>query len=227
MHMSDMDYTYYGFRNCVGAFFEMPTSDARKLLPSHLEPLEMQHERSILALTCFEFTESEVGHYFEVVLAVIVPPMVEPSKPLPKAAFFPFCVGTSSEASRLHAIERWHLPHYMSDLDISMTESCDAMEVTVRDGDTPVLDFTVTKHEYAPTKNLYNAFTVEAGADAKFKANIYMEAPHSEHEEENGSLTLYEHAMTEGLTIEDVNTYPFREQWYQAGQQTFEPLLEL
>ena len=222
-----MDYTYYGFQNCVGAFFEMPTSDARKLLPSHLEPLEMQHERSILALTCFEFTESEVGHYFEVVLAVIVPPMVEPGKPLPKAAFFPFCVGTSSEASRLHAIERWHLPHYMSDLDITMTESADAMEVTVRDGDTPVLDFTVTKHEYAPTKNLYNAFTVEAGADGKFKANIYMEAPHSEHEEENGSLTLYEHAMTEGLTIDDVNTYPFREQWYQAGMQTFEPLLEL
>ena len=222
-----MEYTYYGFRNCVGAFFEMPTSDARKLLPSHLEPLEMQHERSILALTCFEFTESEVGHYFEVVLAVIVPPMVEPGKPLPKAAFFPFCVGTSSEASRLHAIERWHLPHYMSDLDITMSESTDEMEVTVREGDIRVLDFTVTKHEYVPTKNLYNAFTVEPGANSKFKANIYMEAPHSEHEEENGSLTLYQHPMTEGLTIDDVNTYPFREQWYQAGLQTFEPLLEL
>jgi hypothetical protein len=225
--MSDMDYTYYGFRNCVGAFFEMPTSDARKLLPSHLEPMEMQHERSILALTCFEFTESEVGHYFEVVLAVIVPPMVEPGKPLPKAAFFPFCVGTSSEASRLHAIERWHLPHYMSDLDITMTESSDEMEVTVRDGDTPVLEFTVTKHEYVPTKNLYNAFTVADGTDGKFKANIYMEAPHSEHEEENGSLTLHEHPMTAGLTIDDVNTYPFREQWYLTGLQTFEPLLEL
>jgi hypothetical protein len=225
--MSDMEYTYYGFRNCVGAFFEMPTSDARKLLPPHLEPLEMQHERSILALTCFEFTESEVGHYFEVVLAVIVPPLVEPGKPLPKAAFFPFRVGTSSEASRLHAIERWHLPHYMSDLDITMREATDEMEVTVRDGDTRVLDFTVTKHEYVPTKNLYNAFTVEPGTSSKFKANIYMEAPHSEHEEETGSLTLYEHPMTEGLTIDDVNTYPFREQWYQAGLQTFEPLLEL
>ena len=222
-----MDYTYYGFRNCVGAFFEMSTSDARKLLPSHLEPLEMQHERSILALTCFEFTESEVGHYFEIVLAVIVPPMVEPGKPLPKAAFFPFCVGTSSEASRLHAIERWHLPHYMSDLDITMRESTDEMEVTVREGDIRVLDFNVTKHEYVPTKNLYNAFTVEPGANGKFKANIYMEAPHSEHEEENGSLTLYQHPMTEGLTIDDVNTYPFREQWYQAGLQTFEPLLQL
>ena len=68
---------------------------------------------------------------------------------------------------------------------------------------------------------------MQAGSDRKFKANIYMEAPHSEHEEEEGSLTLYEHAMTAGLTIDDVNTYPFREQWYQAGLQTFEPLLEL
>ena len=222
-----MEYTRYGFAQVVAAFFEMPTADARKLLPPHLQPLEVQHTRSILAITAFEFTESMVGSYNEIVLSIIVPPRVEVDQLLPKAAFFPFIVGTTTDSSREHAIERWHLPHYMSDLDISMTESGDAMEVTVRDGGTPVLDFTVTKHEYAPTKNLYNAFTVEAGADAKFKANIYMEAPHSEHEEENGSLTLYEHAMTEGLTIEDVNTYPFREQWYQAGQQTFEPLLEL
>ncbi len=86
--MSDMGYTYYGFRRCVGAFFETATTDARKLLPPHLEPLEMQHERSILALTAFQFHESEVGEYEEIVLAVIVPPMVEPGKPLPKAAFY-------------------------------------------------------------------------------------------------------------------------------------------
>ncbi|MDA0311424.1 MAG: hypothetical protein O2992_04840 [Gemmatimonadetes bacterium] len=225
--MDDKGYTYYGFKNCVGGFFEMPTSDARKLLPAHIEPLEMQHTRSILALTCFEFTESEVGHYFEVVLAVIVPPMVEPGKPLPKAAFFPFMVGTSSEASRLHAIERWHLPHHMADLDIAMNEFEDRMEVEVREGDKPVLDLTVTKHVYSPAKSLYNAFTVEENGDGKFKANIYMEAPHSEHEEETGSLTLHEHPMTAGLTIDDVSTYPFREEWYEAGLQTFEPLLKL
>ena len=104
--MSLPDHTYYGFQNCVGAFFEMPTSDARTLLPSHLEPLEMQHTRSILALTAFQFTQSEVGEYEEIVLAVIVPPMIEVDKQIPKAAFYPFMVGTSSEASRLHAIER-------------------------------------------------------------------------------------------------------------------------
>ena len=225
--MSKTDYTYYGFRNCVGGFFEMPTSDARALLPPHLEPLEMQHTRSILALTAFEFTESEVGEYEEIVLAVIVPPMVESGKPLPKAAFYPFMVGTSTETARLHAIERWHLPHYMSDLEIAFTESDDRMEVNVRDGSDPVLDLVVTTYKYAPSKNLYNAFTVEDGGEGRFKANIYMEALHSEHEEEQGSLTLYEHPMTEGLTLDDINTYPFREQWYQAGLQTFEPLMTL
>ena len=221
------DHTYYGFRNCVGAFFEMPTSDARALLPAHLEPLEMQHTRSILALTAFQFTQSEVGEYEEIVLAVIVPPMIEVDKQIPKAAFFPFMVGTSTEASRLHAIERWHLPHYMKDVEISFTESELQMDVNVRDGEDAVLDFTVTKHDYLPSKNLYNAFTVEEGGDGRFKANIYMEAHHSEHEEEGGSLTLYEHPMTVGLTLYDINTYPFREQWYEEGLQTFEPLLTL
>jgi len=223
--MNDMGYTYYGFRYCVGAFFEMPTEDARRLLPPHLEPLEMQHERSILALTAFKFHESEVGEYEEIVLAVIVPPMIEAGKPLPKAAFFPFVVGTSTEASRLHAVERWHLPHYMKDVEIGFEESDEAMGVRVLDGPDPVLDLVVTKYSYQPSNNLYNAFTVDG--DQRFKANIYMKAPHSEHEDERGSLTLYEHPMTEGLTIEDVNTYPFREEWYQEGLQTFEPLASI
>ena len=225
--MSLPDHTYYGFRNCVGAFFEMPTSDARRLLPAHLEPLEMQHTRSILALTAFEFTQSEAGQYAEIVLAIIVPPIIEPGKQIPKAAFYPFIVGTSTEASRLHAIERWHLPHYMKDLEILFTESELQMDVNVRDGENAVLDFTVTKHDYVPSRNLYNAFTVDESGGRNFKANIYMEAPHSEHEEERGSLKLYEHPMTEGLTIDDVNAYPFREQWYEEGLQTFEPLLTL
>jgi Acetoacetate decarboxylase (ADC) len=220
--MSEMDYTYYGFRNCIGAFFEMPTSDARTLLPGHLQPLEMQHTRSVLAITAFEFTESSVGEYDEIVLAVIVPPMVIPGEQLPKAAFFPFMVGTSTEAARLHAIERWHLPHYMKDVQMDFTTSEDEISLTVKDADAPIMDLVVTPHGFEPVKYLYNAFTVDG--DDRFKANIHMEAPHSEHEEELGSLRLYEHPMTDGLTLDDVGTIPFREQWYQEGLQTFEPL---
>lgn len=220
--MNDSDYTYYAYRMCVGAYFEIPTSDARELLPDHLQPLEVRHDRSILAITAFHFTESEVGEYYEVVLAVVVPPVIEPGKPLPKAAFFPFMVGTSSEVSRQHAIERWRLPHYMSDLDISFDVTDGEVLVTVKDGDQPVLDLTVTDFEFESARNVYSCFTIDDSD--RYKVNIFMEAPHTEHEEERGSLTLHEHPMTAGLTIEDVDSYPFREEWYQSGMQTFERL---
>ena len=220
--MSDSDYTYYAYSMCVGAYFEMPTADARGLIPGHLEPLEVRHDRSILAVTAFHFTESMVGEYHEIVLAVVVPPMVEPGKPLPKAAFFPFMVGTSSEASRKHAIERWHLPHYMKDIDINFEGESGEVLVTARDQGKPILEMTVTDFDFEAAKNVYSCFTAD-GAD-RFKVNIFMEAPHTEHEEERGSLTLYEHPMTAGLTLDDVETYPFREEWYRSGMQTFERL---
>jgi hypothetical protein len=186
-------HTYYGYDFCVGGYFEMPTRDARSLLPKHLEPLEVMHDRSILAVTAFHFNESLVGEYDEVVLAVVVPPIIEPGRPLPKAAFYPFIVGTSTPESREHAIERWRLPHYMSDLAIGFDHRGDEMVVTV--------------------------------TDSKYKVDILMEAEHNEHEEETGSLELHEHPMTEGLTLDEVNTYPFREEWYTRGRQVFDPMV--
>ena len=220
-----MEHTYYGFRNCVGAYFEMPTSDARRILPAHLQPAELQHSRSIFAVTCFEFSESMVGAYNEVVLSIVVPPLVQPGKPLPKAGFHPFMVATTSAASRQHAIERWHLPHYMKDLEISFTPTDGKMAVGVRDDGQPVLSLVVTDHDYEPAKNLYNCFMTDEGG--RFKANLYMEGPHSEHEEEGGSLELHPHPMTAALTLADVGTVPFREEWYRKGMQTFEPLEQL
>ncbi len=214
--------TRYGFENCVGAFFEMATSDARGLLPSHLEPLEAMHTRSVLAVLAFQFTESEVGAYDELVMAIITPPRVEPGKPLPKAAFYPFMVATSTAASRAHAIERWHLPHYMKDVEFDFQESDDAMKVTVSDAGQPVVELTVTQHDFNATVNPYHCFTVEG--DERFKVNIFMDAPHSEHDEENGELVLHPHPMTEGLTLEEVSSYPIREEWYRAGVQTFEEM---
>ncbi|MDZ7781227.1 MAG: hypothetical protein U5R14_15035 [Gemmatimonadota bacterium] len=220
--MSDVQYTYYGFDYCIGGYFEMATSEARKVLPSHLEPLEKQHERSIFAITVFRFTESEVGAYDEVVLAVVVPPMVEPGKPLPKAAMYPFMVGTSTRAAREHAMERWHLPHVMKDLDMDFQESDGTMTVRVRDDATPVLDLVVTEFEFEPARNQYNVFTIDG--EERFKVDIYMEAPHSEHEEERGELTLHDHPLLAGLDPLEIERYPFREEWYQKGLQTFEEL---
>jgi len=191
--------------------------------------MEAQHERSVMAVLAFQFTESEVGAYDELVMAIITPPMIVAGKPLPKAAFFPFMVATTTPESRAHAMERWRLPHHMGDLDFAWTESDDRMKLAVRDGDQPVLDLEVTAHDFGPTVNPYHCFTVgeSVGEEGRFKVNIFMDAPHCEHEFEDGSLTLHEHPMTSMLTIDEVSTYPFREEWYRAGVQTFEELEDI
>ena len=220
-----MDLTNYGFENAVGAFFEMPTGDARKILPAHLQPLEVQHQRSILAVTAFQFTESMVGDYDEIVLSVIVPPIITPSRPLPKAAFYPFTVGVTTESSRRHAIERWHLPHYMSDLQMDFLRTEDKLAITVHDGEAPVLDLTVTDFPSEPARVLFNAFVMNR--EERFSVNIFMDGAHGEHEDETGSLTLYRHPMTEPLTLDEVSRVPFREQWFHKGIQTFEELVRI
>jgi|TARA_B110000196_G_scaffold87044_1_gene75491 hypothetical protein len=217
-----MQLTKYGFENAVGGFFEMPTNDATKILPKHLQSLEVQHQRSVLAITAFKFTETEVGSYNEIVLSVIVPPRIEPNKPIPNAAFYPFMVGVTTAESRAHAIERWHLPHYMQNIDIDFSESGQSLLVQVHEKEKPILDMRITDFSKQPDTLLFNAFTTDR--EEKFKVNIFMQGQHSEHEEETGSLKLYPHEMTEGLDLDDISTVPFREQWFQGGQQTFEEL---
>lgn len=215
-----MPLTRYEFEHCVGAMFEMSTEGARKILPAHLQPLEVQHTRSVLAVLAFRFTGSEVGAYDEVVLSVVTPPRMEPGRSLPSAAFYPFMLATSTEAARRHAIERWHLPHFMKDLAFTFESRDGKMRARVTDDGSPVLELAISEHAFEPVTRLYHCFMVNG--DDRFKVNIFMEAEHAQHEEETGELVLFDHPMTELLARADVSSYPFREEWYGAGIQTFE-----
>ncbi len=212
--------TTYEFEHCIGAMFEMSTANARTILPSHLQPLEVQHGRSVLAVLAFRFTGSEVGPYDEVVLSIVTPPRAEPGKPLPIAAFYPFMLATSTDASRRHAIERWHLPHFMKDLEFSFEARDGVVRTRVLDEASPVLTLTVSEHSFQPVVNPYHCFMVNG--EERLKVNIFMDAAHSQHEAETGKLTLHEHPMTRMLDEAEVSPYPFREELYGPGIQTFE-----
>jgi len=201
----------------------MPTSDARRLLPSHLQPLEIQHERSILSVTAFDFFEGDGGVYEELVLSILVPPLVQPGESLPKAALYPFMVATTTEFGRKEGIERWKLPHFMRDIDVEFTEGEGEISVAVSaDGD-PICEMSGTSHEFEPAELLFHSFTSDETGN--FKSNLTMRGEaYSEHEFERGSLTLYEHEMTAGLTIDEIADYPFREQWMKGGVEIFSPL---
>jgi hypothetical protein len=215
----------YGYKNAISGFFEFPTENARRILPAHLEPAELHHGSSIFSMTAFDFTDSMVGAYGEVVMSVIVAPLVKPGERLPKAAFYPYLVATTTKAARDHAIERWHLPHWMEDVQMSFAQ--DGRRVTARigvDGE-PVAELTISDHSWNPVSHLYQSFMKDG--DNAYLANIIMEGSQSEHEEETGKLVLHEHPFNKDLVISEVYDVPFRELWMREGVQTFNPLIQL
>lgn len=217
--------TRYGYANAISGFFEFPTDNARRILPSHLEPVEPHHGTSIFAMTVFDFNESMVGSYGEVVMAVIVSPLVKPGERLPKSAFYPYQVATTTKAAREHAIERWHLPHWMEDVDVRFEKQGHLVTAHVASGGEPVAALTIGDHSWQPVSHLYQSFMKnDQGA---YLAQILMEGQQSEHEEELGKLVLHDHAFNKHLEIGEVYDVPFRELWMRDGKQTFDPLITL
>jgi hypothetical protein len=217
-----MPLTRYKFKHAVNAFFEMPRDNAREILPAHLHPMEPRHGQGVLAVTAFDFTDSMVGPYTELFLAVIVPPLVRPGDPMPKSAFFPFVVATSTAAARAHAIEKWHLPHHMKDIAVDFEELDGRMSVRVREGRSPVLDFRISQHSWIDADNLYQSFML--AGEEPLKVNVHMKGRFTEHEEETGELTFHDHPMCQKLNVDEIAAYPFREMWMKDGVQSFEEL---
>jgi hypothetical protein len=218
--------TRYGYRDAISGFFEFPTENARRILPPQLEPVELHHGTSIFSMTAFDFTESLVGPYGEVVMSVIVAPLVKPGERLPKSAFYPYLVATTTRAARDHAIERWHLPHWMEDVQVRFERQGSRVSAQVASAEgEPLAELTIGDHSWSPVSHLYQSFMRdEQGA---YLANIVMEGSQSEHEEETGKLVLHDHPFHKDLVISEVYEVPFRELWMRDGLQTFDPLIQL
>ena len=148
-------------------------------------------------MNVFDFTESMVGPYKEAVMAVIVAPLVKPGERLPKSAFYPYLVATTTKAAREHAIERWHLPHWMSDVEIDFEPGPDRTTARVRADGAPVADLTITEHSWSPVSHLYQSFMQDG--DQTYLAHITMEGKQSEHEDEKGAIKLYDHPFNQPL----------------------------
>jgi hypothetical protein len=217
--------TRYGYANAISGFFEFPTENARRIQPPHHEPAELHHGSSIFSMTAFDFTESEVGAYGEVVMSVIVSPLVKPGERLPKSAFYPYLVATTTKAARDHAIERWHLPHWMEDVDVAFSQDGSRITAKVAADRSPVADLTISDHSWNPVSHLYQSFMKDD--HGVYLANIVMEGDQSEHEEETGRIVLHDHPFNSHLIISDVYEIPFREIWMRKGAQTFDPLIQL
>lgn len=215
----------YHFKTAIGGFFEIPTENAVRILPGHLQPVEPHHGQSVLSVMAFDFHESMVGAYGELIMSVHVAPRIAPGDRLPRAAFYPFLLGTTTKASRDHAIARWHLPHFMDDIELSFDRGPHDIRIAAAHRDVPILDMHLTDHSWETVEHRYQCLMHDA--QGSYMSTIVMNAPFSESEEERGSLTLHDHPFLEALDRDEVNTTPFREMWMQQGLQTFHPLQTL
>ena len=216
------EFVQYHFRHAIGGFFEFPTANARKILPPHLHPVEPHHGQSVLSVMAFDFHKSMVGEYGELILSVLVMPRVAPGSPLPRSAFYPFLLGTTTKASRDHAIERWHLPHFMADIDLSFDAKSDHIDIAAAHGGKPIIDMTITQYEWEHVSHRYQSFMHDPAGS--YMSTIIMESEFSENEEERGGIVVHNHAFTADIDRDNVNTTPFRELWMREGLQTFHPL---
>ncbi len=167
----------YEYRHAIGGFFEFPTENARKLIPSFMTPVEPHHGQSVLSVMAFDFSGSSTGEYNELVLSVPVAPRFIKGRPVPRAAFFPFLVGTTTKSSRESAIQLWHLPHFMDDIDIKFNVGEHEITVSAAHGGSKILDMKITDYEWEPVEHVYQAF--EHDASGTYMATMAMNSPRS------------------------------------------------
>lgn len=207
------------FRSCIGVFVELPTEIARLILPGDLQPVELYHGASVLSAMAFDYQDTPFGDYRELALGVAVAPHVTGASAMPKSAFFPFAVASTSSSARQFAAAELHLPYHEADMDIRIESVAGTASAVLLDGDRPVVELRATEHEWHDVGQLYQTFMVDSAG--LWTAEILMAARFSEHEEEIGWLEVRPHPFTSPLPAEDVESTPFREQVMRDGTQSF------
>ncbi len=216
--------TCYKFKYALTAFFEIDSDIAQKLLPAKLHPLERRPGCAILVVSAFDFTESEVGSYGEVVLSIATSPYSIPPDPLPHIGLFPFQLATTTKESQQHGAERWKLPAYTKQLNMIFTEDDSSRSVSIQDGQNTVLRLCVSKTGVNQTKQVNRIYQCFSYSDILHRVNIEICGKLNEHEEEAGSLEFIDHPFCEQIQLLE-DDIPFREQSMGLGQQNFAALV--
>jgi hypothetical protein len=212
----------YSFRTGVSAFFGMATSDARAVLPEHLEPIEVTHQRSILSVTAFLFDDSVVGPYTELMFSVIVPPMVAEWGQHAKAGFYPFLAATSSDEARRIKADRFHFPYHDQSIDAQFIETDDRVRIRIFGGNDPILDLSVTPGAWETTTHLLQGFMMNG--EERLRTTLQISSDYTVHENESGDMRLFPHQITSDLLRNEVAPHPFREHWFKNGTEVFHKL---
>lgn len=225
-----MEPVRYFFSNGINCIFEIPTGTARRWLPRGLEPVEVNHGVSLMGITVFDFTESPVGPYQELVLSLYVVPRLGIMEQHPHGAVYPLVLASTNRETREHAIDLWHLPHFNEDIYIEFTEHDGGRgisgQVYCHRGE-PIVELSVsTAGKWASSYQLYQSFQGDESGD--YVGIMDMQGSLNEHEERTGTVSLHEkHRFFDRLDLSDMDTLLCREMWMRDGVESYHDLLGL
>ncbi len=213
----------YPFDVALSAMFELPCEVARELLPEHPEPIEVVHGQAALAVTVFNFTTSPVGPYRELALAVLVAPRVDREHVVPHAAFHTFLLAATTQVARQHAIDLWHLPHYLADVDIQVDAPPEASTASARVTDAegrPVLALQVTRAQpFRAARRRYESFQRDASGLHVGTFEIHGEL--AESEDGGGALEVWDHPLHARPLALRASRSPLVTAWVRDGMESY------
>jgi len=215
-----MNLVEYPYPIMISGSFEIPTEAARRLIPSGVEPLEPWNGASVLTVTLFEFSESPVGPYQEVVLSLFVVPRLIKGDLFPHGAVAPILLGSTHPEARQHAIDLWHLPHFHEDIRIEFQGSEDGRCMTGRvlcPRGEEILELNVTHSgTWSRVCRQYQSF--QEDETGLYMSKIDWSGALSEHEEGTGSVHFRDHRFFDSFPVQlNVDSPPLREMWMQGG----------
>jgi hypothetical protein len=213
-----MSLTTSTFNHAVHGLFELPSDDARRLLPARIEPLEPHHGSSLLSVSVFDFSQSPVGPYAELALSIIVAPQItDEHARWPSAAYFTFLMAANLPAAREQGGEL-PFPYWRDDVSIQLAVGEGCVQVGVAAEGASVIELKLYEHSWQPAQHRYQCLLAREGQ--RYLAGIEVDGEESEHEDGRGSLALSAHPLLQGLDIASIDETPVRETWIRAGHQT-------
>ncbi|MBN2370767.1 MAG: hypothetical protein JXO72_09775 [Vicinamibacteria bacterium] len=224
--MSALTHYPYPFARAVIGFFELPIENARRILPEHVEPIEMHHGATVLSVSAFDFRLEGGFEYQQILMSVVVAPCIRDGVgDYPRSALYAFAAAASHHLAREEAASRWRLPQWNEDVTVVFEEREHSISAHAADAGGPILDLTVSDYRWEPESGFYQCLM--ADTSGLYMACFTVEGKQSEHEEGTGMLRLHDHPFNRDLDATEIDGAPIREVWIRNGAQIFDPLIRL
>lgn len=219
-------YINYKFKNVINCLLEIDTIYVNKLVPKNIYPLEIQPNLSLISIIGFDFYDTPIGDYQEVIIGIITQPYFLNKDRIPKSAVFPINVATNTDKSKEHAIANYKLPHYMKNIIIDFNVNDSKKILTCKDNDKIFLNVELNiKNNLEKTEEYHQSFI--ADHNQLYLSEINIDAILGENQDGEGKVTLSSHKFFKNIEINEINNIPYLERYAHTGIETMSSLISI